>query len=533
MKLLKKAVMSLALSAAMLMPCVKVSAQEPLYVYLGEYKAENDVLSLQVGNNQENSTDSFKYTVTLGDKELELLSVSEYGEEALNTSYIYLVDISGSMAKDDMDNIQDTLRSLINNLEDGDNAGIMLVGDDAYTDEFVSDREVLLERADSIEKLHEDTNLYYAINQALDILATSNQSRDRKCLVILSDGQDDKITGITADEVKSKIEETNIPICSVAMTGRTADEDIAKTMGSFARLSPGGVNMVFGVDGTDAETVAGQVKAVAENMVVLKADISDYEPNGTENYLQVELTVDGVGSAVDGYNVKSVNISRGVTPHTEESTESTESTVAEIDEETQENEDVETSAPLLLIIGLAALLIIIIILAVLLIVSGRKKKARQEELENQERLKKLEQSEQSKQSNQQNKNEKETSDTGKKTEAPTDNASGTETLKPDMRPRIKATLTRVGIIEEEIREIEIVGELTIGRKPELSDLAFPTDQQLSGRHCRLTYDGVTLRIEDLNSLNGTLVNGVPIQIPYELHKDDTIFIGSSEWRIGW
>jgi len=106
-------------------------------------------------------------------------------------------------------------------------------------------------------------------------------------------------------------------------------------------------------------------------------------------------------------------------------------------------------------------------------------------------------------------------------------------VKKELPPTIKVTLTRVGNIEEEIREVELCGELTIGRKAEKADLAFTNDVQLSSLHCKLSYDGEKVRIEDLGSLNGTLVNGVPIKEAYILKKDDKFYIGSMEWRITW
>jgi diguanylate cyclase (GGDEF)-like protein len=78
-------------------------------------------------------------------------------------------------------------------------------------------------------------------------------------------------------------------------------------------------------------------------------------------------------------------------------------------------------------------------------------------------------------------------------------------------------------------------ELVIGR-----DLAchvpVPTDQAASRRHARVRprrgarHDPTMVEIEDLGSLNGTLVNNVPITGPHLLAEHDTVRIGTSDFK---
>lgn len=519
-----------------LIPAIQVQADEPLYVYLGEIEAVNNELIMQVGTNLENSTEGISYKVTLGDEELEILSVSDYESEKMQTSYVFLVDVSGSIKKSEMDDIKDILRSMINGMDERDNASIMLIGNDVYAETFTSDKETLLQTVENIETLSEDTNLYYAINQAIDVLSTSEQCLDRKCIVILSDGQDDQISGITEKEVEEKINEVNIPICSVAVRGNDEKAvEIAKVMGSFSRMSPGGVHMIYGVEDIDAEAVAQNVFSVTENIAVLKADISNYEANGTENYLQVEAVVDGVGSAADGYNVKSVFISEGVIEEEPESTieesevvESTEEADAEVENE-QESNGLSAWIIVLIIAGIVSVIVIAVILIVL---SNKKKKAKAKAL--------LEEKERAAKAAKDAENKANEEKIGKTAMPLMDNESCRTEALPDMpvqesvaTPTLEVKLTRVGNIEKETLTLVIKGELTIGRKKGQADVVFEQDHQLSGKHCKLVYDGTRVMLVDLGSLNGTLVNGVPISEPYQLSSDDKFYIGSMEWRINW
>jgi transcriptional regulator with GAF, ATPase, and Fis domain len=73
--------------------------------------------------------------------------------------------------------------------------------------------------------------------------------------------------------------------------------------------------------------------------------------------------------------------------------------------------------------------------------------------------------------------------------------------------------------------IELIGEhLTIGRDPS-NDLSL-NDVSVSRKHCVITREGELFRIEDLESHNGTFINGMPVK-EYSLNHEDQIRIGNS------
>jgi pSer/pThr/pTyr-binding forkhead associated (FHA) protein len=65
----------------------------------------------------------------------------------------------------------------------------------------------------------------------------------------------------------------------------------------------------------------------------------------------------------------------------------------------------------------------------------------------------------------------------------------------------------------------------IGRDPGL-ELTL-TDAQVSRRHARLTIDRDRILVEDLNSSNGTFVNGNPVQARTRLKVGDELVLGAS------
>ena len=71
--------------------------------------------------------------------------------------------------------------------------------------------------------------------------------------------------------------------------------------------------------------------------------------------------------------------------------------------------------------------------------------------------------------------------------------------------------------------------ITIGRA-EQNDLALDGDEFASGRHARIDprRDGVW--VIDLDSTNGTFVNGVQIDGPHRLSRGDVVRVGETELR---
>lgn len=77
----------------------------------------------------------------------------------------------------------------------------------------------------------------------------------------------------------------------------------------------------------------------------------------------------------------------------------------------------------------------------------------------------------------------------------------------------------------------IFRSLAIGRS-DLSDLYFE-DENLSRRHFEISYKRGKLYIRDLNTTNGTYVNGMKLQTTRRLRSGDQINAGSTRFIVGW
>jgi hypothetical protein len=76
---------------------------------------------------------------------------------------------------------------------------------------------------------------------------------------------------------------------------------------------------------------------------------------------------------------------------------------------------------------------------------------------------------------------------------------------------------------------DLIGGLSIGRSKD-SDVQIE-DRYASGLHARVFERGGRYFVEDMNSTNGTLLNGATLKGEAELIDGDTVQIGDTEFRL--
>ena len=86
---------------------------------------------------------------------------------------------------------------------------------------------------------------------------------------------------------------------------------------------------------------------------------------------------------------------------------------------------------------------------------------------------------------------------------------------------------RGGGLERDQR-FDLIGGLSVGRSKE-SDVQIE-DRYASGLHARVFSRGGRFFVEDMNSTNGTLLNGATLQGEAELIDGDTVQIGDTVFR---
>lgn len=77
--------------------------------------------------------------------------------------------------------------------------------------------------------------------------------------------------------------------------------------------------------------------------------------------------------------------------------------------------------------------------------------------------------------------------------------------------------------------VDMLGPVVVGRSPS-SDIVI-AEPFVSSTHARFTIQGPALVLEDLQSTNGTLVNGQMIDQPVTLRDNDEVQVGDAIMRV--
>ena len=134
-----------------------------------------------------------------GDFTLAGFAPGSYGVQPISRNYNDLslsiaMDYSGSITDfpDAVDNMEAGATSLVDAMQDNDEADIIKYADDVQpmTTEFTSDEEILKAAIKNPPDLDRDTAFYDATVEAIKRFDTANSTHDRKAVIALTDGED-------------------------------------------------------------------------------------------------------------------------------------------------------------------------------------------------------------------------------------------------------------------------------------------------------------------------------------------------------
>jgi uncharacterized protein YegL len=449
--------------------------------------------------------------VTLGGEALPIVSALTVRARQIPVSYMLIADVSGSMSEEKIKNLKDILHGLVAAAGENDNIAIMKVANGAETTVFLSDKTALNGVIDGISaKTGEDTNLYKGIVTAIKTLDSDTTGHYKRCVVIVSDGKDEfNAAGYTLAEAEKAVEDSNIPVYTIAMPGN--DTEAAKSFGRLSRISAGGVEQVLANDLT-TEAAAKNVNRRVNGGYAIACDLTDADLSRDQMSLEIKIE-SGALTASAGVTVDTAAIrdALGATPPEGPDDPAQDQEGEAQDAETGGNAGIAgLDENMWLFAGIVAAVLVIVVIALVLLLKRRGKK--QADAKQPER----------------------SFAPGGAGAADIGKTVGVTVATPqpaDGNGKFRFVFTELGGNGKQYG-FNKQDELTIGRAAS-NTFALPDDTHLSSKHCRIYRSGENFYVEDLNSTNGTYINGVKILRPTLLEQVSVLLVGSKELRVRW
>jgi VWFA-related protein len=412
---------------------------------------------------------------TIGKDQAEVIEVKSFADSGEGVAYILLIDISLSLRRQQFSQMREALEILVSNMKQHDRAAIITFGEECtLVADFTPSKDDLKAKLESLGPKDNRTQLHAGLVRALGMSQRKDEGLpDRRVIVVLTDGKDEG-SGLAVDDVLAKIRQVHMPIYAIGYSGLPGGEreHYLEVLHRLARTS-GGVYRDAG--SASLQDIYADLEQAIRRVYVAKLTCPACPADGQAYSLQINLAVGGRALA-DSMEVAMVPGQAAPSPSP---------SPAPQHKPWWKLRWWEYAATGLAVLGIA----------VAAVAATRRKRPTFEE--------------------------------------PPDDIRIPVHQHAPVRVELPMRLTVMrGPEAGAAYDLRLVDNAIIGRKAN-SDLVLAGDPDVSGEHCELKLIEGRVVITDLQSTNGTLVNGVPLSGRCRLESGDTIAIGHNELRVSF
>ena len=216
----------------------------------------------------------------LGDRQLSTVSNQPFRETGEGIDWYVLLDVSNSIPNSYFGEICDSIADFADTLPAADTGTFITFGESVEVRaDLKEDPEKLREILGTIKNRDNRTMLFEGISRAADLARQDGSDRpERKILIVISDGEDVTEGGKVVTEALSNLKEKALPVYALCIRD-TAREHI-NSFGEFARTSGGDIS-IFRAKGCGSAFGETRDRIMSADKVLLKAPTNrisnDYE----------------------------------------------------------------------------------------------------------------------------------------------------------------------------------------------------------------------------------------------------------------
>lgn len=452
-------------------------------------------------------------SVQIGTSTGTVTAVEPITEQEVSMRTLVMIDNSVSIKQGDREKIADMLQNLISDRNIGEELAITTFSEDiVWLTEYTGDYSVLKQAVDGIEYQDQETYLtdvlYDLIANAFPVVGEEDVYHR---IIIVSDGVDNKSLGYTKEELYSLIRENPYPIYTVGCANGNNNETL-ENMFALSRMTVAESFLLSEVE--DTMVITDRLK---EDRSIIKLEIlpSSDVMDGSRKTVRVSFG-EGSGIADLSADVTMPQQTKVTDDHPESRPEPEvpEKPVVLVQEEKAEQTGIKKTA-VLLVIFCFALAAAVIVLIVRMFAKRRKEKTKFEALDDsaydplQSGISPSEKTELMLEDIQ---------GKGGETFCIWDSQNTYDIVMTDMRSTVKTF------------QVPLERNIIVGRKQGVCNIVLDYDKSVSSRHCEICVRDGKFYIKDLQSSNGTFVNGSRVVSEAEIFSGNIIKLGRLEMK---
>lgn len=222
-----------------------------------------------LGNPSGEEFSAEKYAVLVDGQRIAPDNVTNFANTGEGVYYVLCVDVSKSLNDKDMANIRTALNNFIMRMTANDRLSLMTFGSTVNTlIEGSADQTAMLSEVANLKPTDMNTQLYECVYTALTMVRTKTpEMPERSVVVMLTDGTDDPNPGkdgmYTFENIVSIVDQTNVPVYTVAVK---KDNQVLDNLLTFAQTSGG---KVYGAETALVPDVLDRVRLLTRNATML------------------------------------------------------------------------------------------------------------------------------------------------------------------------------------------------------------------------------------------------------------------------
>lgn len=459
------------------------------------------------------SIDPKSLNVKFGDKATELKSIKPFDSAKDGIAYIFLVDISKSTKSNGIFNeMKAALMEWANTLGGNDRTALLTFGDNVNTIvDFTDNPEAFKTGVASVVPSDLHTELNKGIITAVHIGQRIDSTLpSRRVVVVLSDGINDMLGGLSSKEVIDVLKVDPVPIYSIGLDKGLDKLSInseqykrrrggLEAMSEYARISGGDY---LPVNNNSIMDVYRNLRSKLSEVFVVKLFCPNCSPNENSQRLQFNLNIN-TATLNNGIDMR-LTARGGV--------EEIRHDIKDVSQKTDKLSDlIDSISKAVSGIGIRLTISVVVGLGLLLATGYFIRKTINKSKENE------------------NIRGGETIINSSTTRIPSKAPPILEKIYPT--PHYWLSLTSLlGSRQSSVYDVRFTNDAIIG-SGDGCDTVIPNDLEIAPQHCAFAFDGNHVTLYDLGMGNGTLVNGVKITQRYRLEEGDIITLGRTQLRV--